>query len=512
MRRWLVLALVLVAVPASAKDLYVNNSGTPACSDATTYANNDAASPWCTINRAAWGSTNRAAPNADEAAQAGDTVYITAGTYANVKPESAHWAYVAYNPINSGTSGNPIVFEAVGEVILTQNGSPGLDGTATGRAVIGASDQGPGTGHRSYITWRGFTINEVDVNSANGVALIAGGTGIVLEGLTLNGGGDAVASSNNHPGIYLDGVTIQNAVIRNNRVFNWKNNGSYHRNGAGIMIYRAQGTLIEHNEFTDNGSGVFVKGYEHKSTTVRYNLLVGNRYQISGMYHDTDSEFVDNYYQNIVRCTAGRDERYGIWITEYAGNIRVVNNTIVDCHELAVGAFSDPYPTSLLIQNNLVYQSQGYSLGFNNNPMSAVLLDRNNYYSIANFTGATSSANTLAGWRTLLGGCPNTGNECASTTEDPLFVDASEHDYRLQDESPVRTLGRTITAIHGSDGETIPAGAYITGEEIIGPTEGETPTPTDPVRWRVRFRAGSLELGSLAVALVWWLRRRRAQA
>jgi len=72
--------LVGASLSAEAKDLYVNNSGSPACSDSTSYAANDSAHPWCTIGRAAWGSLDPNGHNAAEAAQAGDTIRIAAGT------------------------------------------------------------------------------------------------------------------------------------------------------------------------------------------------------------------------------------------------------------------------------------------------------------------------------------------------------------------------------------------------------------------------------------------------
>src|SRR3990167_5050929 len=102
---------------AQAKLLYVNNGGSPSCSDNTSYAANDAAHPWCSLLRATWGNTTRTGPSTpSEAAQAGDTVYVTAGTYQTTSFNSRE---PVYNPANSGTAGNRIVFQAVGTVTLT---------------------------------------------------------------------------------------------------------------------------------------------------------------------------------------------------------------------------------------------------------------------------------------------------------------------------------------------------------------------------------------------------------
>ncbi len=61
-----------------AKELYVNGA---TGSDVTTYASNDAAHPWATLGRALWGNANKSTPNSGQAAQAGDIVLVSAGTY-----------------------------------------------------------------------------------------------------------------------------------------------------------------------------------------------------------------------------------------------------------------------------------------------------------------------------------------------------------------------------------------------------------------------------------------------
>ena len=52
---------------------------------------------------------------------------------------------------------------------------------------------------------------------------------------------------------------------------------------------------------------------------------------------------------------------------------------------------------------------------------------------------------------------------------DPRFVDAVNGDFRLQPESPARTLARDVLNLTGQGTDAvIPAGAYISGEEVIG--------------------------------------------
>jgi parallel beta-helix repeat protein len=81
----ILLFVILLPEVSLSETFYVNNSGSPACSD--TY-NGTAAQPWCTVQKAA------------STLQAGDTVYVENGVYDEL---------VAIN-IRSGASGSPITF------------------------------------------------------------------------------------------------------------------------------------------------------------------------------------------------------------------------------------------------------------------------------------------------------------------------------------------------------------------------------------------------------------------
>ena len=484
---WLGAALVAVTVQASAKDLYVNNSGTPACSDSTTYANNNADSPWCTIGRAAWGSTDQGSPNSGQAATAGDTVYVIAGTY--TAPGTNLRNTPALNPVNTGSSGNPVVFAAQGLVTLTLSSSIG--------PVIGCY-------LRSDVTWRGFYIDENNAppKADTGPIVVWASTRCIIEQCEVSGinpdWGD------NHNGIRVEGSDF--TILRNNRIHGQRGDAGG-ANDAGIMLYDSNDTLIEHNELYDVGTGVFVKGQHpgltQRRTTIRFNHI----YNIAHTGITLGPAARDGRtYQNVIRDTVAGGLA-GIKLYRVADgeggqpiNEIVTNNTLVN---LQFGLqWQGDGQNTLLVNNVVVATSAGSPVWSwsDDNPLSHTF-DRNCY--VGGSTFMLDAGRSWSYWQGTFEQDPNGVNA------DPLFVDAAEGNYRLSTESPCLTIGRVVDNIGGTTGDTIPAGAYITGEEIIGPTEGETPTPTDPIRWRVRFRAGSLELGSLAVALVWWLRRRR---
>jgi hypothetical protein len=63
-----------------------------------------------------------------------------------------------------------------------------------------------------------------------------------------------------------------------------------------------------------------------------------------------------------------------------------------------------------------------------------------------------------------------------------LFVNAAQQDFRLQATSPARSLGIDVFDLNGngSTSDTVPAGAYVRGNEIIGRITQAVPAPNAP--------------------------------
>ena len=474
-RRFMPLLAVLVLVPftAEAKTLYVN-AGTG--NDATTYAANSEAFPWRTIGRAAWGSTNRGAPSASEAARAGDVVYIVPATYTtvgNLTGGGFGRQDVAYNPVNSGTPGSPIRFECTGTCVLTYSSGAG--------PMIGSMD-------RNYIEWSGFSLTEATAPTRQdtGPVTFFRAIGGSLENSILTGVDNWTARvGDNYTGVRLEdssGVRIANNHIRN------FGGVTGDRNHAGIETYRSYPILIENNEITNCGSGIYLKGTSPTSTvatvTVRFNLLRRNRWALHVLQLPMTSAQPALFYQNVFE---GNYES-ALWINAFDNSqydakwVRFFNNTIVNnaagMASYNWGAF--PADANFLWANNIV-SGTGNRLRMDNANDTQNLtatthaLDRNVYATESFTTGGTSRS--LAYLRGF-------GQDSNSVVTNPGFVSAT--DYRLASGSPARTVGRALYGVGGPNGAVIPAGAYITGNERIGPSGAAAPgLPSAPTGLRI---------------------------
>jgi len=472
--RWMVsLIALLVAVQADAATLYVNNSGTPTCSDGTAKASNTSAAPWCTIGRAAWGHATRSTPNASEAAAAGDTVLVTAGTYSSVGTNTRYEP--SLNPVNSGTAGNLITFRGVGTVELRLSSGEG--------PVIGSYNG------KNYITWENFYIDEQYVHALPDMAPVVVDLSdyITLTRLTIVGRQPTWYGANdNHNGIRLEATV--GSVVSNNRISGViMYDGTYGVNAAGIMTYVGTGAVItiEHNEISDCGTGIYLKnawGTHGDQITVRYNYLYDN--QFAGIrIAESDNSLV---YQNIIRAGAGSSSRGLDFGYEGGVNNIVANNTVVG--PMAAGIYAHVQTTTWsnnTINNNIVYNvTNAVQFQASINFTGYASFDRNDYYTVTRWVNG-SNYTTLADWQATA-----PAPDANSSTSDPQFVSAGTNNFHLANNGQAAlTLGRVVGSIGGTNGNTIPVGAYITGSETIG-VEGASGQGVAVISGGVRFIGG----------------------
>ncbi len=456
------MSCVLVSACArrgDAKTLYVDGG---AGNDATSYTDNGPARPWRTIGRAAWGSSDRARPDAGQAAQAGDTVRIAAGRYATGGNQTGGGGGrfdVAYNPVNEGTAGRPIRFESSGPVELVYSSGAG--------PMIGSNE-------RDYIEWSGFTISEgtAPTRPDTGPVTFFNVTGGSIEHSTLTGNPNMTArNGDNYNGVRLEDA--RGVRIAHNRIADYGGQTN-DRNHAGIETYRAFPLLIENNEIVNCGSGIYLKavkpdGSGIDTVTVRFNVFRGSRWGINVLQQPMTEAKPLLVYQNIF---VGQREA-GFWINMFdhrvqdARWVRFFNNTLID-NVAAMASFDAgvwPADSRFLFWNNIV-SGGGHAVRQDttdvalNNTKDRNDFDRNVYHGVKSFGDLGGASRGFGEWRRLK-------QDANSITADPGFRGPT--DYRLKPDSPARAVGRALHGVGGPDGTTVPAGAYITGSETIGP-------------------------------------------
>lgn len=497
MRAVVIILALVYACPVDAANLYVNNSGSPSCSDATAKASNSAAAPWCTIERARKGATFGSGANSGEAAAAGDVVHITCGTY-EATPTDANFQ-VALNPVNEGTSGNPIRFQAVNNqaacIRVTPNGG---SITAGNGSIIGAID-------RDYIEWAGFNFNETDWPWGSGCADLCSGyqNGFVLfystdpvvpipggkiELSTLTGTVTTSREGNNYTAIRIQKASV---TIKNNTCTDF---GVADHNNACMISYFGVGIVVEQNRLLNSGAGLYFKNNSllvagTSQHIVRKNYIAVNNTGVFCYQNCNGTALAPILiYQNVIvggeKCfqVLGLDTD-----VQNPLHVHIVNNT---CYNQTSG--SEPYffrvggsintGAGWKIYNNIASVASGSVLadggaGSGDLDTAKLLFEHQVYHSIAGTFASWSGIGSisLATWKATYG---QDNTSPAAITTDPVFVSAGT-DFRLctgagtpsgscAGASNALTQGRVIDSIGGVDGATIPAGAYITGNECIG--------------------------------------------
>jgi hypothetical protein len=466
--------LLWASVSASAATLYVNGtSGDDSRSRATA---SNPSTPWRTIGRAAWGSTNRSSPNAAEAAQAADIVVVAAGSY-NFSGSLNNRFAVVYNPVNQGTSPtNAITFIANGSVVLTA--------PSTGSPVIGCSG-------RNYVVWQGpFSLNEVSISISpdTGSVVMHNATGCGLNGVTIDGDG-LPGYTDNHTGVRVE--VCQSCFVRNSTIHDVKHTNGNH-NGSGVMLYNSDNTVIEHNHIYDVDNAVFIKGVfgvldHQQGTIVRYNLMVDCDECITV----SDSRNA-RIYQNVIRDSQiavnllGRESETfyhpnGDWFFN-----NTIDNMVFGCIYVQGGNFHE----GVRVWNNITSGCEDHitreGTTFNNNG-NIIDWEHNNYSTGGTFADDSSIGEfTFASWKTAFG---HDQAAPASVQTNPRFANPVADDFRLctaagaphascVGASPALSLGVDLFDLDG-DGSTtdvIPAGAYLTNNEVIGPPASTLPS------------------------------------
>ncbi len=463
--RLFIVFFMMCAGSAQAATLYVNGS---TGNDANTYAQVAAEThKWATVGRAAWGSADRDNPVTAQAAAGADTVIVEAGIYdATGDGGAKHFPY--YNPVNNGSAGNYITFQADGVVELRSS-------NVNGRALIGSYQ-------KDYIVWDGFVLDEnyIIVHSDSGPVVIWDCSYVTVKNLHITGLDQSWGDNHNGVRIELsDHATVQNCYMT----------GFSEDHGSGVTTYTSTDVLLEHNEVTNSQQGLFVKGANDGPFIIRYNYIHDS--VVKGIRLGGLRAGGAKVYQNVLH-----DVDVAIHIEDFAAdgpqNAQIVNNTLVSTTGNTDGRGSiwmmDHYGgvDTVEIKNNIITDSGASGIHLSNNDIVATLDSDYNliYNNSVDFRDATSNL-TLAQWQSA-----HSQDVNSTDGTDPLFTNSVAHDYTLESGSPCRegnaAEGVDVLDLDGDSStvDPITIGAYITGDEIIGINgNGDDETPPATSGW-----------------------------
>lgn len=443
---------------------------------------------WQTIGRAVWGQTTRTTTPNTEAAQAGDTVYIAGGaslgspvTYStseNVYDTSTP----VWNPVNSGTSGSPITFVAVGYVklaspaansptvgSLNKNYISWYANRATGRFIMvcdGLDTGAATTGIPSNDTKAAGYCNP---RPDTGPVILAA-TGCSVEGFDIDGGVQ-VDYLDNYPGIRF--ASAQSCTARNCHIVNFRNSIDT-VNGTGIQVYDSYNCTIEHNTIEDSGSGIIAKNAPTLTVTmglntIRYNRVKNCHVVFEASYVTTGGSTIlrSDWYQNI-----GSGAKHNWRTPGNRGAVldRVYNNTFYNTTDPAgASAINSPGGEGGLFWNNIIDLIPATAFHYCiEGPMvadTAFDFEHNVYSRISStfYVDGTLGNRTFAqyqgDWADQDGVAP------ATTNSDALLVDPANENFLLQSSSSSAwNLG-----VHPDTAASVHAGAYPAN---VAPSDG----------------------------------------
>jgi parallel beta-helix repeat protein len=389
----LVVGTALTGDVASAASTYIVDNTNPSCSDT---GPGTAAQPFCTIAAGA------------KKAQSGDTVQVSAGTYAGT----------SVNPANSG-----VTFTANSGVLIS-GGSRGFsissrsDITISGFTITGTSSYGIYVNSSSNVTVAGNTVSgagqPVSGESASGIYLSS-----------LNGGlikGNATHDNAGH-GILLTGSTTGVTVLGNT---SYHNAYQYERNANGIDDVAPGNSIIGNVTYANEDTGINIY-------TGGDNALVADNITYDNGDHGIDDFDVTG--GRIIGNTVYFNCTDGINVEGTSGNYNIENNVSMNN---ATGAIINPTPIGINPATGQPYYTNNCNrrignIGVYDSAPASTTADYNLVWQSGagtEYTWAGTSYNSLSTLQSA------TGQEAHGLFSNPDFANAAGGNFQLDQGSP----------------------------------------------------------------------------
>ncbi|NCR23453.1 MAG: cadherin [Microcystis aeruginosa L111-01] len=401
-----------------------------------------------TGNGSAWNNAYGSLQSAITAAQAGDEIWVAAGTY---KPTTGTDRTASFTLKN-----NVAIYG-------------GFAGTETARNQRNIASNA--TILSGEIGIAGIADNSYHVVSATGTISTPLGNSSILDGFTITGGNANGTTGNQDDGggMYVSGAspTLRNITFRDN---NGTNGGAlYNENGSNPVL---TDVLFEYNTAT-RGAAIYddLSSPQITNGTFRLNTAIND----GGAIYNTSSSnptIVDSVFS---RNSANRGS--GGAVFNNLSNPNFINTTFSNNVAITGGALSNT-SSSVAIRNSILYGNQNSS---GTNQISG---------------GGVTVANSII----------QGGGFTGATDNDPLFVNAKADDLRLKAGSPALNGGdvnllpadsRDLDG-DGNTSEKIPldlaGNTRVVGANVdLGAYEGAelAPAPTPALSRVVYVRAGA---------------------
>ena len=298
----------------------------------------------------------------------------------------------------------------------------------------------------------------------------------------------------NYNGVRIDtaiGQRLFNNTIRNYGGDTDTGGGGIDHNHSGLTTYKWEDLTVENNVFENCGAGIYLKATQTTTRSVGTNLIRFNQFINNSkgiQVHRAPNTAADPILilQNVFRSNVS-----GVRILMFNDatdptHVKMINNTFDSQTDtaLVIGTSGNmPANAGYVWWNNIVVG--GPRAVTVQHPVSDVTpakidAEHNMYFGMGTMAEVGGSNMTFGAWQGLNQDTNDGGTADGVFGVNPQFVAAQ--DYRLQSGSAARALGRVHPAyiVGGSPGATIPAGAYITGSEDIGLTNGTTTPPPPP--------------------------------
>jgi hypothetical protein len=430
---------------------------------ATYWVSNTGAATWANCSGATPLSGTAACPvqTAFDNAVAGDVVNFRGGTYSVPAKNFSTSYHGYYEPAHSGTSGNPITFQAyTGETPLF-NGTAGGSGDNSDYATVF------GTNGINYITFDGFHFQSD--NGTKMARIFIGGDdpssipsmpdahtsiGIVLKNCDINGGSTAILTGDNR-----ENVRINNAIsilVQKCKIYNARSTFGYPGINA-IKSYFGTYVTVENNEIYNTEEAVYLKS-DTDHWIIRNNWIHDNN--VAGIsvtpYYTSATHNATNHtiYNNVIANSTGGISVYtddnSAQGPANADNMTVYNNTVYNIGGIGLNFTGT---RNFTMYNNIVQGFSGNQLYFGYSYYSIAESDYNNFGSSSlqilthKYQGNQATYTTLAAWRATTDVIGGLHPDTHSIASNPLFQNGSGllkqlNDFQLANNSPSKGTGQ----------------------------------------------------------------------